>query len=124
MAGPATKVSRELDGDAPELVAWGLMEWIREVENIRARDGILSAYQESLLTARHAASEQASGETQLATGTHRRLAYKLTHLIAELEGRDFGQRNQGDRAWILATYAECLEAVLGRRAVAVAASVT
>ena len=74
------------------------------------------------MVARESATELASGEIQGATGTHRRLAFKLIHLIAELEGRDLGQRNQGDRKWILDTYAECLEAVLGKRAVVVVAA--
>ncbi len=120
--GLSQKMSKDLDGDTPELVAWGLLDWIRRVEEIGDRDGILSAYQASLLIARESATELASGEVQGATGTHRRLAFKLIHLIAELEGRDLGQRNQGDRTWILDTYAECLEAVLGRRAAPVVAA--
>lgn len=118
--GLSQKMSKDLEGDTPELVAWGLLDWVRRVEEIGDRDGILGAYQDCLLIARESDVELASGEIQGATGTHRRLAFKLIHLISELEGRDLGQRSQGDRKWILATYAECLEAVLGRRAAPVA----
>ena len=48
------------------------------------------------------------------------IAYRLMHEIATVEGKSF-QRNPGggyqqaDRAWILNTYAECVEAALGGR---------
>ncbi len=122
MAGPNQKLAKDIDGETPEQIAWGLLEWIRMVEDVRDRNGILDAFRDGLVAARastemqHATSDNrpASGA---ATGTQRRLAYKLAALVAEMEGRDPGQRNQGDRTWILETYAECLEAVLGRRRV-------
>lgn len=116
MALPGQKISRDLDGDTPEQVAWGLLEWIRQVENVRDREGILGAFSAGLTAAREGIALVAmDGAVPPATGPQRRLAYKLAHLVAELEGRDIGQRNQGDRSWILGCYAECLEAVMGRR---------
>lgn len=119
MANP--KLARDIEGDTPEQVAWGLFEWIGMVEDVRSRSAILDAYCASLLVARKGTGIQDGAETLPATGTQRRLAYKLAHLVAEMEGRDPGQRNQGDRTWILEAYAECLEAVMGRRQVAAAA---
>ena len=113
MAGPTLKLSRELDGNTPEQVAWGLLEWIRLIEEVRDRRGILSAYTESLKSAR-AGTALATASDEPVTGTQRQLAYRLTHLVAEMEGRSPGQRNQGDRNWVMDTYAECLSAVLGR----------
>lgn len=110
---PQQKVLRELDGDEPEAIAWNLMEWIRLVEGIPARDGVLSAYATSLATAQASAGAPAATAPEHATGTQRKYAFKLLHLIAEIEGRDYGQRNQGDRAWILDCYAACLATVLG-----------
>lgn len=120
MAGPTQKLAKDLEGDAQEHVAWGLLEWIRMVEDVRDRTGILDAYRDGLIAVREGASAHQPAVDGLtpggaANGTQRRLAYRLAHLVAEMEGRDPGQRNQGDRAWILATYAECLEAVMGRR---------
>lgn len=115
MAALAQKVAAEPEGDTAELIAWSLTEWIRLVEQIADRPGLLGAFNESMLTTDGAGAD--------ASGTHRRLAYRLTRLVAEMEGRDLGHRNQGDRAWILATYAECLEAVMGRRKTPVAAAV-
>ncbi len=112
MAGPTPKVSGTLDGDTPEQVAWGLLQWISLVENVRDRASILGIFHEGLSTARGGV---ASEPDQAATGVHRLLAYKLLHLVAEAEGRDPGQRNQGDRAWVMDTYTECLQTVLGRR---------
>lgn len=125
MAGPTQKLARDLEGDAQEHVAWGLLEWIRMVEDVRDRTGILDAYRDGLIAVREGASVHQPAVDGLtpggaANGTQRRLAYKLAHLVAEMEGRDPGQRNQGDRAWILETYAECLEAVMGRRQINVA----
>ena len=111
---PQQKVLRELDGDDSEAIAWGLMEWIRLVEGIPGRDGVLSAYAASLATAKGGSAAPAASSAP-ATGTQRKYAFKLMHLIAEIEGRDYGQRNQGDRAWVLDCYAECLDTVLGKR---------
>lgn len=114
MAGPAQKLAKDVEGDTPEQIAWGLLEWIRMVEDVRNRGAILDAYRDGLIVAR--AGLVAPSDAALpASGTQRRLAYKLAHVVAEMEGRDPGQRNQGDRQWILETYAECLEAVMGRR---------
>jgi hypothetical protein len=122
MAGPSQKFAKDIEGEAPEQIAWGLLEWVRMVEDVRDRNGILDAYRDGLIAAsasnelQHATADiQASSVA--ASGTQRRLAYKLAALVAEMEGRDPGQRNQGDCAWILGTYAECLEAVMGRRRV-------
>ena len=122
MAGPNQKLAKDIEGDTPEQVAWGLLEWIRMVDDVRDRNGILDAYRDGLIAASEGASIQPPASHVLglgvaASGTQRRLAYKLAHLVAEMEGRDPGQRNQGDRAWILETYVECLEAVMGRRRV-------
>ena len=119
MAAPV-KLSMEPEGDSPELVAWGLMDWVKRVETIDNRVALLGAYHACLAAAKVGLGHDDAGGA--AGGVHRRLAYKLTHMIAEMEGRELGLRNQGDRTWILATYAECLEAVLGKR-VAVAAAV-
>jgi hypothetical protein len=48
------------------------------------------------------------------------IAYRLLERIAALEGKSFrGSPQQGrvkaDRAWVLDTYAECLETVRGLR---------
>ncbi len=116
---PQQKALRELEGDAPELVAWGLMEWIRLVDQVNNRAALLSAFAESLKSVNEGVSASAAEAGERANGTQRRLAFKLVHLIAEMEGREYGQRNQGDRAWILATFTECLETVMGRRVVVV-----
>jgi hypothetical protein len=113
MAAP--KLAKDIEGDSPEHLAWGLLEWIGMVEDVRNRTAILDAYGMSLAAVRTGAGMDEGAEPQPATGIQRRLAYKLAHLVAEMEGRDPGQRNQGDRAWILENYAECLEAVMGRR---------
>ena len=111
---PQQKALRELESDDPEAIAWGLMEWIRLVEGIPGRDGVLSAYAASLATAKGGSA--APGDSSApATGTQRKYAFKLMHLIAEIEGRDYGQRNQGDRAWVLDCYAECVATVQGKR---------
>ncbi len=112
MAGPTQKLSPTLDGDTPEQVAWGLLQWIRLVEDVRDRAGILGIFHEGLMTAR---GGQAPQSEQAPGGVHRLLAYRLMHMVAEAEGRDPGQRNQGDRAWVMDTYTECLETVMGRR---------
>lgn len=112
MAGPTPKVRSTPDGDTPEQVAWELLQWIRLVEDVRDRAGILGVFHEGLLTARAGHAPQAD---QPPAGVHRLLAYRLLHLVAEAEGRDPGQRNQGDRQWVMATYTECLETVMGRR---------
>lgn len=112
MAGPTSKVAGTLDGDTPEQVAWGLLQWIRLVEDVRDRAGILGIFHEGLMTARGGHSPPAD---QAPGGVHRLLAYRLMHMVAEAEGRDPGQRNQGDRAWVMDTYTECLETVMGRR---------
>ena len=123
MAGPNQKLAKDIEGDTPEQVAWGLLEWIRMVDDVRDRNGILDAYRDGLIAAAEGASLQSPVASAVAAnGTQRRLAYKLAHLVAEMEGRDPGQRNQGDRAWILETYAECLDAVMGRRTVNVIAT--
>ena len=80
---------------------------------------MLGAFAESLKSVNQGVTAPAAVAGEPANGTQRRLAFKLVHLIAEMEGREYGQRNQGDRAWILATYTECLETVLGKRAVVV-----
>lgn len=122
MAGPNQKLAKDIEGETPEQIAWGLLEWIRMVEDVRDRNGILDAFRDSLVATRESVEMQHATTdirptSGAATGMQRRLAYKLAALVAEMEGRDPGQRNQGDRTWILATYAECLEAVLGRRRV-------
>jgi hypothetical protein len=48
------------------------------------------------------------------------VAFRLMEKIAASEGRIFSDRPNGthqsaDRAWILATYRECLSAVMGTR---------
>ena len=110
---PQQKALRELDGDEPEAIAWNLMEWIRLVELMPDRNGVLNAYAASLATAKASAAAPAAVADEPATGTQRKFAFKLLHLIAEIEGRDYGQRNQGDRAWILDCYTACLATVLG-----------
>ena len=127
MAGPTQKLAKDIEGDTQEQVAWGLLEWIRLVEDVRDRRGILDAYRDGLIAVREGTLTQlqvpdALASSGAANGTQRRLAYKLAHLVAETEGRDPGQRNQGDRAWILETYSECLEAVMGRRQLAAVAT--
>lgn len=116
MAGPTKKVNQDLDGDTPEQVAWGLLEWIRLIEDVRDRQGILSTFHAGLMAARAGMDQpvSAAGQPLPVTGVQRRLAYKLMYLVAEAEGRDPGQRNQGDRSWVIETYAACLEAVMGR----------
>ena len=121
MAAPA-KVSKELEGDSAEMLAWGLLEWIRQVEDVRDRAGILGAFTVGLSAGRGASVPLVEGAAHFATGEHRRIAYRLTRLVAEMEGRDIGQRNQGDRQWILETFAECLDAVMGRWVAGVAPS--
>jgi hypothetical protein len=117
MATAATQHSAgDLDGDTPEQVAWGLVEWIKKVEDLGDRAGLLTAFQESLTVTRQGADD-ANGA---ALGYHRKLAFKLARIVAEMEGREPGKRNEGDRAWILQTFAECLEAARGRRSVAAA----
>ena len=117
MATAATQHSAgDLDGDTPEQVAWGLVEWIKKVESLGDRADLLTAFQESLTVTRQGADD-ANGA---ALGYHRKLAFKLARIVAEMEGREPGKRNEGDRAWILQTFAECLEAARGRRSVAAA----
>ena len=118
---PQQKALRELEGDAPEYIAWNLTEWVRQVEQPGDRNGILSLFSESLKTAREGVAGNESVSNEPANGIQRKLAFRLLFAIAEMEGRELGQRNQGDRAWILDTYAECLAAVMGKRAVEVAA---
>ena len=120
MAGPNQKLVKDVEGDTPEQVALGLLEWIRMVEDVRDRTGILDTYRDGLVAASEGVAS-AAASMQAANGTQRRLAYKLASMVAEMEGRDPGQRNQGDRKWILETYAECLEAVMGRRQAALPA---
>lgn len=105
---------RDLDGDEAEQVAWKILEWVALVDNLVERQGVLGAYSQCLASSRPSPVEQAAS----ASGVQRKIAFKLLHMIAGLEGRSFGQRNQGDRDWILSTYDECLEAVQGRRAAA------
>lgn len=116
MATPAAHSAGDLDGDTPEQVAWGLVEWIKKVEDLGDRAGLLTAFQESLTVARQGAGDVGGP----AMGYHRKLAFKLARIVAEMEGREPGKRNQGDRAWILQTFAECLEAARGNRSVPVA----
>jgi hypothetical protein len=111
MAAPA-KILKELEGDTPEMLAWGLLEWVRQVEDVRDRHGILEAFADGLKASGLSCPADALAES---TGSQRRIAYRLTHLVAEMEGRSIGQRNQGDRKWILDTYSECLDAAMGRR---------
>lgn len=104
---PLQKALRELDGGEAAEVAWSLLEWVRLADNLVERNGLLSAY-DALL---NAGKPPTSGSD--ATIIQRRIAFKLTHLIAELEGRQYGLRQQGDRAWIVDTFAECLDATMG-----------
>ncbi len=112
---PQQKALRELEGDAPEFIAWNLMEWIRLVEQIGDRHGILDAFSTCLKTVREGMDASVGAAIEPANGIQRKLAFRLLYAIAEMEGRDLGQRNQGNRAWILGTYAECLAAVQGKR---------
>lgn len=114
MAGPTPKLKGDLEGDTPEQVAWGLLEWVRLVEDVRDRQGILGAFHHGLMTAQAGFGQEPGAGSAEPTGSQRRIAYKLAHLVAEMEGRTPGQRNQGDRTWVMSTYAECLAAVLGR----------
>lgn len=111
MATPTAHSAGDLDGDTPEQVAWGLVEWIKKVEDLGDRNGLLTAFQQSLSVTRMGAD----GHSAPAMGYHRKLAFKLARIVAEMEGREPGKRNQGDRAWILQTFAECLEAARGQR---------
>jgi hypothetical protein len=50
-------------------------------------------------------------------GTPEAIALDLLKIITNVEGKDLGSAgsNKADRAWILDTYAECLQATTGRR---------
>ena len=50
-------------------------------------------------------------------GTPEAIALDLLKIITNVEGKDLGPAgsNKADRAWILDTYAECLQATTGRR---------
>lgn len=113
MAVPS-KVAKDLEGDSVEMLAWALLDWIRQVEDVRDRAGILGVFSAGLKSGRSQQATHAGGSGASATGEQRRIAYRLTRLVAEMEGRDVGQRSQGDRQWILETYSECLDAVMGR----------
>jgi hypothetical protein len=118
---PQQKALRELEGDAPEFIAWNLMDWIRQVEQISGREAVLSLYGESLKTVREGVDASVGVSNEPANGIQRKLAFRLLCAISEMEGRDLGQRNQGNRGWILETYAECLAAVMGKRVAVVVA---
>lgn len=113
MAAPS-KIANDLEGDSAEMLAWGLLDWIRQVEDVRDREGILRVFAAGLKSGRSSPAVQAGEGDVIATGEQRRIAFRLTRLVAEMEGRDVGQRSQGDRQWILETYSECLDAVMGR----------
>lgn len=102
-----------LEGDTPEEIAWTLMQWIRRVEEAGERSNLLSAYQQCIAATKEGSWVNESRVRQSATNLQLRYAFKLTELVALAEGRDPGQRNQGDRTWILETFVQCLAAVIG-----------
>ena len=104
----------ELLGDTPEEIAWALLEWVRRVEPSEDRKFLLRAYGECLATVRDVAFGAPFDDSLSSTGSQRRLAYKMTLLVAASEGREPGQRTQGDRKWILDAYAECLATLTGK----------
>ena len=90
MAGPNQKLAKDIEGDTPEQVAWGLLEWIRMVDDVRDRNGILDAYRDGLIAAAEGASLQSPVASAVAAnGTQRR------HEGA-VHGDDDGQRGVGE----------------------------
>lgn len=50
--------------------------------------------------------------TEIKGDSPQAVAYKMLEDIAWQEGRPLGQEGGADKAWILSTYKECLDAVL------------